>query len=89
MQRDLHLAGMAMFPGWLLSTSVSEASSFPEAAPAGGATPDMALKASPDIPLQACNESRWVHCCLSQHYRQPCRQLATDYAGGTACWYHA
>ena len=57
MQRDLHLAGMAMSPGWLLSTSASEASSCPEAAPAGGATPDMALKASPDIPLQACNKS--------------------------------
>ena len=45
-----------MSPGWLLSTSASEASSFPEAAPAGGATPDMALKASPDIPLQACKQ---------------------------------
>ena len=45
-----------MSPGWLLSTSAAEASSFPEAAPAGGATPDMALKASPDIPLQACKK---------------------------------
>ena len=47
-----------MSPAWLLSTSASDASSFPEAAPAGGATPDMALKASPDIPLQACKQCR-------------------------------
>ena len=56
MQGNVHLAGMGMSPGWLLSTSASAVSIFPEAAPAGGATPDMALKASPDIPLQACKK---------------------------------